>query len=224
MDDVHAVVIGSGPNGLVAAAPLARDGWRVTALERSERPGGAVHSGQLTVPGYVHDTYSAFYGLLHSSPVLRELGLDTGVPWAHFDVPVGVAASPDHVAVCHADLARTTEALDAVSPADADAWSALYRWWGTVGTAFLRQMPGPVGAARPAVAFGLRALRHGPFDTTSSCSAARRPRERAPRGPADRSSRPQGPRMPMSRSTPRAVFPPHSSWPWRPSRSACPFP
>ncbi|MGA2521450.1 MAG: NAD(P)/FAD-dependent oxidoreductase, partial [Acidimicrobiales bacterium] len=159
-------VIGSGPNGLVAAAILAGAGWRVTVLERAERPGGAVHSGQLTVPGYVHDTYSAFYGLLHSSPVLEELGLDKSVTWARFDVPVGAAVSPDHVATCHAELARTTEGLRRVSPADADAWSGLYRWWGDVGTAFLRQMLGPVGAPRPALSFGLRALRHGLFDTT----------------------------------------------------------
>ncbi|MDQ3570824.1 MAG: FAD-dependent oxidoreductase, partial [Actinomycetota bacterium] len=58
---VDAVVIGSGPNGLVAAAVLARAGWSVTVLERADVAGGAVRSEDLTLPGYVHDTYSAFY-------------------------------------------------------------------------------------------------------------------------------------------------------------------
>ena len=37
-----AIVIGAGPNGLVAAAALARQGWDVLVLEAKDRPGGAV--------------------------------------------------------------------------------------------------------------------------------------------------------------------------------------
>ena len=166
MDDVDAVVVGSGPHGLVAAALLARAGWRVTVLERNHVAGGAVHSGELTVPGYVHDTYSAFYGLLHSSPVLHELGLDTSVQWAHFATPVGAAVSPEHAAVCHADPDHTAAGLGRTESADAAAWTELYRWWRRTGTAFLRQMLGPVGAPGPALRFAVRARRDGLFDTT----------------------------------------------------------
>jgi phytoene dehydrogenase-like protein len=166
MDDVDAVVIGSGPNGLVAAAMLARAGWRVTVLERSAVAGGAVHSGELTVPGYVHDTYSAFYGLLHSSPVLTDLGLDRSVEWAHFSAPVAAVVSPEIAAVCHRDPERTAAGLARRAASDGPAWLALYRWWREVGTYFLRQMLGPVGAPGPGLAFARRARRDGLIATT----------------------------------------------------------
>ncbi len=166
MDDVDAVVIGSGPNGLVAGALLARAGWRVTILERSAVAGGAVHSAEHTVPGYVHDTYSAFYGLLHSSPVLTELGLDRSVKWAQFPAPVAAAVSPELAAVCHADPQRTADGLSRRAGADGAAWLELYRWWCDVGTYFLRQMLGPVGAPRAGLAFARRARREGLLATT----------------------------------------------------------
>ncbi len=70
---VDAVVIGGGINGLVAATVLARAGWSVEVLEQAPVAGGAVGS-DVSPLGYVHDWGSAFYGVLHTSPVLRELG------------------------------------------------------------------------------------------------------------------------------------------------------
>jgi phytoene dehydrogenase-like protein len=137
VDDVDAVVVGSGPNGLVAAALLAREGWSVTVVERAEVAGGAVRSEALTVPGYVHDTFSAFYGLLHCSPVLSQLGLDRKVRWASFDVPVSASVGPESVGICCADVPATAAALAAWDPHDGDSWSELSSWWTTVGRHFL---------------------------------------------------------------------------------------
>ena len=58
---VDAIVIGAGPNGLVAAAVLARHGWQVLVLEAKDRPGGAVYSVENTLPGYIHDVGAAFF-------------------------------------------------------------------------------------------------------------------------------------------------------------------
>ncbi|HEV2752377.1 MAG TPA: FAD-dependent oxidoreductase, partial [Solirubrobacteraceae bacterium] len=70
---VDAVVIGAGPNGLVAANRLVDAGWSVTVLEAEDEPGGAVRSGALTLPGFVHDRFSAFYPLGVASPIMRAL-------------------------------------------------------------------------------------------------------------------------------------------------------
>ena len=69
-----AVVIGAGPNGLVAANRLADAGWSVLVLEAQPEVGGAVTQRPRGAPGFVHDTFSAFYPLAAASPTIRRSG------------------------------------------------------------------------------------------------------------------------------------------------------
>ncbi|MYQ34306.1 FAD-dependent oxidoreductase, partial [Streptomyces sp. SID4956] len=63
-----AVVIGAGPNGLVAANLLADAGWSVTVLEEQPEPGGAVRHDHGVHPDYASDLFSSFYPLAAASP------------------------------------------------------------------------------------------------------------------------------------------------------------
>jgi len=64
-DIADAVVIGAGPNGLVAANALAEAGWDVVLLETNDEVGGAVRSGQVTARG------SSLTSSARSTPWLR---------------------------------------------------------------------------------------------------------------------------------------------------------
>ena len=71
-----AVVIGAGPNGLAAAIRLAEAGRSVLVLEAADAPGGAVRTQELTLPGFLHDTFSSVYPASVASPVFARMPLD----------------------------------------------------------------------------------------------------------------------------------------------------
>ncbi|MFI8569044.1 phytoene desaturase family protein [Rhodococcus sp. NPDC078407] len=149
---VDAVVIGAGPNGLVAANILADEGWDVLVLEASDRPGGSVRSEELTAPGFGTDLCSAFYPLAAGSPVIRELELEQyGLKWRHAPDVLAHILPDDRVAVLSRDVERTAKSVSAFADGDADAWRDEAALWDRIGEplldSLLRPFPPVRGAA-----------------------------------------------------------------------------
>ncbi len=114
MTDVDAVVVGAGPNGLVAAVTLAQAGWSVRVVEAADRPGGGTRSAELIRPGVVHDVCSAIHPLGIGSPAMRALPLEEhGLEWVQPDVPLAHVLDGGRVALLQRSVDETASALGA---------------------------------------------------------------------------------------------------------------
>jgi len=152
-----AVVVGAGPNGLVAANLLADAGWEVLVLEAAPDPGGAVRTTEIA-PGFRSDRCSAFYPLAAVSPVVRELDLERyGLRWRRAPDVLAHVLPDGRAAVLSRDLDRTARSLDGFAPGDGDAWRTEFERWQRVREPLVEAMLRPFPPVRAGAGL-LRAL------------------------------------------------------------------
>src|SRR5258707_922935 len=110
-DEADPIVVGSGINGLVAAAELARAGWSVILLERDAKIGGFIAAEERTLPGYLHDTFSSWHPLFVSGPAYAALGEllhRHGLEYRNTDGWVTASVADDgRATIAHRDPERT---------------------------------------------------------------------------------------------------------------------
>ena len=149
-----AVVIGSGPNGLVAANLLVDAGWDVLVLEEQDGIGGAVTSDSGVRDGWVHDVCSSFYPLAAGSPTIQALDLEShGLVWEHAPAVLGTPFADGSWAVLHREREDTAAGLEADHPGDGDAWLEMCKVWDRIGD----QVVGALLSPFPPVKHGIGA-------------------------------------------------------------------
>jgi len=120
--ELDAIVVGAGPNGLAAAIEMARAGRSVRVYEAADTIGGGTRSAEITLPGFVHDVCASVHPLSLASPFVRSLDLARhGLEWVQPEAPVAHALAPGRSVVLERDIAALGDALGR----DADAWRGL---------------------------------------------------------------------------------------------------
>lgn len=109
MPDV--VVVGAGPNGLAAAAVLARAGLSVEVYEAAEAIGGGTRTTELMRPGHFHDVCSAVHPMAVASPFFRAFELDRRLELVTPDLSYGSPLDGGRAALAYNSLERTAEGL-----------------------------------------------------------------------------------------------------------------
>lgn len=124
-EQVDAVVVGSGPNGLAAAVVLARAGLGVQVFEAQQTIGGGARTLDLGLaPGIVHDICSAVHPMAAASPFFRAFDLAArGVRLNYPDVSYAQPLDGGRAGIAYRDLDRTVEGLGP----DGRAWRRLMR-------------------------------------------------------------------------------------------------
>jgi phytoene dehydrogenase-like protein len=109
-----AVIIGSGPNGLAAAAALAREGHSVAVLEAADSIGGGTRTAELTLPGFHHDFCSGAHPMGILSPFFRQLSLERyGLEWAQGGASVAHPMDDGPAVMLWRSIEKTADGLGA---------------------------------------------------------------------------------------------------------------
>ncbi|MGW5274095.1 phytoene desaturase family protein [Streptomyces sp. NPDC004044] len=137
---LDAVVVGAGPNGLTAAAELARRGFSVEVFEAAETVGGGARTEELTLPGFRHDPCSAVHPLGIGSPAFAGMPLARhGLEWLQPELALAHPFPDGSAAILTGSVGESAMSL---GPQDAGAYRRLLApylgHWDTLAEDFLR--------------------------------------------------------------------------------------
>jgi len=124
------IIIGTGPNGLVAGSYLAKAGLKVLLLEKSYEAGGGLATEPVTLSNrrVLHNTHAIYMMMVDYAPPYKDLQLEELYDLKHVYPPLQFAMPfVDGSYLClYTDVNKTCDSIAKFSKQDADTYREVY--------------------------------------------------------------------------------------------------
>ncbi|MBE0479492.1 MAG: NAD(P)/FAD-dependent oxidoreductase [Dehalococcoidia bacterium] len=125
-----AVIIGGGPNGLIAAAYLARAGLKVALAEARYEIGGGLATEEILYPCYSTNPHVIYHMMVDYMPVLKDFNLDgPSLVWIKPNAQTGIVFEDGKSLLLARMIEDTKDSMSKFSFKDAVRFGKLMRSW-----------------------------------------------------------------------------------------------
>ncbi len=128
--DWDVVIIGGGPNGLIAGAYLSKAGLKVAVVERRYEIGGGLATEEVMFPGYYSNMHAVYHLLVDLMPALRDFDLDRhALMWTRPNAQAGMVFEDGTSLLLARMVEDTKDSISKLSTRDAVSFGKLMRSW-----------------------------------------------------------------------------------------------
>ncbi|MGB2854478.1 MAG: FAD-dependent oxidoreductase, partial [Dehalococcoidia bacterium] len=133
--DWDVVIIGGGPNGLIAGAYLSKAGLKVAVIERRYEIGGGLATEEVMFPGYYSNIHAVYHLLVDLMPVLRDFDMDRhALMWTKPNAQAGMVFKDGASLLLTPMIEDTKDSISKLSIKDAITFGKLMRSWRRIVT------------------------------------------------------------------------------------------
>ncbi len=128
--DWDVVVIGAGPNGLIASAYLAKAGLKVATVERRYEIGGGLATEEILFPGYYSNMHSVYHMMVDYMPALKDFNMGRhALQWTKPNAQAGMVFEDGRSLLLARMIEDTKDSIMKFSFKDAVTFGKLMRTW-----------------------------------------------------------------------------------------------